>query len=133
MKPVFLDTVGLIALWDLADQWHQDADAAFARILAARTPYLTTTFILMECGNAAARKPFRTRVVALKQMLEAGRGLIVPSDAELQQAWLDYERGRPGDPGIVDCVSFAVMRSFGLTDAFTNDQHFQAAGFTTLF
>ena len=26
-----------------------------------------------------------------------------------------------------------VMRRLGLTEAFTNDQHFQAAGFTTLF
>jgi len=36
-------------------------------------------------------------------------------------------------PGIVDCISFAVMRRLGLTEAFTNDQHFTAAGFTTLF
>jgi predicted nucleic acid-binding protein len=29
---VFLDTVGLIALWDRADQWHSAADAAFQQI-----------------------------------------------------------------------------------------------------
>lgn len=133
MKPVFLDTVGLIALWDSADQWHRDADAAFARMVTSHAAYVTTPQILMECGNAAARKPYRTRVVALKQMLEAGGGLVDPTDAELQQAWRDYERGRPGDPGIVDCVSFAVMRRLGLVDAFTNDQHFKAAGFNPLF
>ena len=33
----------------------------------------------------------------------------------------------------VDQLSFQVMRRLGLTEAFTNDQHFQAAGFTTLF
>ena len=33
----------------------------------------------------------------------------------------------------VDQLSFRVMRRLGLTEAFTNDQHFQAAGFTTLF
>lgn len=31
MKDVFLDTVGLIAVWDVADQWHAAADAAFIR------------------------------------------------------------------------------------------------------
>lgn len=30
-------------------------------------------------------------------------------------------------------VSFAVMRRLGITEAFTNDRHFQAAGFATLF
>jgi hypothetical protein len=30
-------------------------------------------------------------------------------------------------------VSFQVMRSLGITEAFTNDKHFQAAGFTVLF
>jgi len=30
-------------------------------------------------------------------------------------------------------VSFAVMRRLGITEAFTNDRHFGAAGFTTLF
>jgi len=30
-------------------------------------------------------------------------------------------------------VSFAVMRRLGIIDAFTNDRHFRAAGFNTLF
>jgi hypothetical protein len=35
MKPVFLDTVGLIALWDPTDQWHAVAAPVFAALLAA--------------------------------------------------------------------------------------------------
>ncbi len=38
-----------------------------------------------------------------------------------------------GQAGIVDQVSFVVMRRLGITEAFTNDRHFQAAGFHTLF
>jgi predicted nucleic acid-binding protein len=38
-----------------------------------------------------------------------------------------------GSPGIVDLVSFEVMSRLGLTAAFTNDRHFTAKGFTTLF
>ena len=37
------------------------------------------------------------------------------------------------DAGIVDHVSFVVMRRLGISDAFTNDRHFKAAGFNTLF
>jgi hypothetical protein len=29
MTPVFLDTVGLIALWDKDDQWHGSAETAY--------------------------------------------------------------------------------------------------------
>ena len=40
------------------------------------------------------------------------------------------ERGEAGQAGIVDHVSFQVMRRLGITEAFTNDKHYQAAGFT---
>jgi hypothetical protein len=46
----------------------------------------------------------------------------------LEDAWLAYLHGEAGDAGIVDCISFAVMHRLGLTQVFTNDRHFQAAG-----
>lgn len=57
----------------------------------------------------------------------------MPTPEETEGAWAAYDRGEAGQAGIVDHVSFAVMRRVGLTEAFTNDRHFQAAGFTTLF
>ena len=54
MTPVFFDTVGLIALWDEDDQWHAAASRAFEQIKASRAPVVTTSYILAECGNAAA-------------------------------------------------------------------------------
>ncbi len=59
---IFLDTVGLLALWDVSDQWHDVAAA-----------------------------------------------------------------------GIVDHLSFAVMRRHHIREAFANDRHFEAASFTILF
>jgi len=38
-----------------------------------------------------------------------------------------------GGAGIVDHVSFVVMQRLNVTHAFTNDHHFHAAGFETLF
>jgi predicted nucleic acid-binding protein len=89
MSRVFLDTVGLLAVWNRRDQWHGIAKPVFTRLMERDTDYLTTPAVLLECGNAAA--------------------------------------------GIVDQISFAVMRRLGLTEAFSNDHHFQAAGFTLLF
>jgi uncharacterized protein len=133
VTPVFLDTVGLIGVWNDADQWHQAASHAYAKLAATRTPLVTTQEVLLECGNAAARTSIRSDVTHLRKRLESQGRLLFATDADLADAWAMYDRGRSGDPGIVDCISFAVMRRLGLTEVFTNDQHFAAAGFTTLF
>jgi predicted nucleic acid-binding protein len=133
MSVVFLDSVGLIAKWDTNDQWHALADAAYQQIVVQHHSVLTTTFILLECGNTAARRTFRSDVCALRQALELRNELIVPTEDDWKDAWAAYERGNAAQAGIVDHVSFVVMRRLGITEAFTNDRHFQAAGFTTLF
>ncbi len=104
MIAVFLDTAGLLALWDTSDPWH-----------------------------AAARRPYRAAVDELRQRMESSGMLITPGEEDWREAWAAYRRGEVGRAGIVDQVSFAVMRRLGLGDAFTHDRHFQAAGFRTLF
>src|SRR5258707_254079 len=113
MTPVFLDTVGLIALWDADDQWHAAADTAYGDIVSQRKTALTTTFILLECGNSAARRTFRSDVCALRQTLELRNELIVPTEDDWSKAWVAYERGEAAQAGIVDHVSFVVMRRPG--------------------
>jgi predicted nucleic acid-binding protein len=131
MKRAFLDTVGLIAVWDEADQWHEPASAALATLECAEL--FTTPLVMYECGNAASRKPYRSAVVRLWSTLADDQRLVFPNDVEVAMAWEAFRRGEAGDAGIVDHVSFLVMRRLGITDAFTNDRHFKAAGFDTLF
>ena len=133
MTPVFLDTVGLLAVWDATDQWNAAADAAYGDVIQRRQPVLTTALVLWECGNAAARRPFRQRVNVLRLKLIQEGLLIEPTPREIEAAWAAYDRGEAAQAGIVDHVSFVVMRRLGITEAFTNDRHFQAAGFRTLF
>lgn len=133
MNDVFLDTVGILAIWDLSDQWHAAADAAYQDLAQLQRRLTTTSLVLWECGNASARRPYRRRVNALRQRLIEAELLIEPTADEIEEAWLAYDRGEAGSAGIVDHVSFLVMRRLGLTDAFTNDRHFEAAGFKVLF
>ncbi len=133
MNAVFLDTVGLLALWDRSDQWHDAAEAAYQQLLQQGAELLTTTYVLLECGNAAARRPYRQAVVRLWEAIEGTGALIVPLDEDWRQAWRTYARGAPGEAGMVDHVSFSVMRRIGIDTAFTNDKHFRTAGFRTLF
>lgn len=130
---VFLDTVGLLAGWDESDQWHRAARDCFSQLQAQRANFIASSFVLLECGNAAARRPYRAAVSRLRAQLEQGHRLIVPTADDWQTAWLAYERGEADNAGIVDHVSFALMRRMGVSKAFTNDSHFRAAGFETLF
>lgn len=130
---MFLDTVGLIAQWDTGDQWHALAEVAYKQLVAQRKSVVTTTFILLECGNMAARRTFLSDVGALRQAIELRNELIVPTDDDWRAAWAVYDRGEAAQAGIVDHIFFIVMRRWGITEAFTNDQHFQAAGFVNQF
>lgn len=133
MSGVFLDTAGLIAVWNRQDQWHSAALRVFAELARARTPLISTALVLIECGNAASRQPYRSDVVDLRSAMVEKGSLIVPTAEEEEAAWAAYRRGEAGSAGIVDHVSFVVMRRLGLTSAFTSDAHFRAAGFETLF
>ena len=133
MTMVFLDTVGLLALWDASDQWHDVAEVAWKKLTEQRAALVTTASVLLECGNAAARRPYRSEVNHLRELLERRNEVLVPTQEEWKLAWQAYHRGDAASAGIVDHLSFAVMRRHSIQKAFTNDQHFRAAGFTTLF
>lgn len=134
MSGIFLDSVGLLALWDSSDQWNPAAADAHRRMISVDVPLWTTTLILIECGNRVARRvDFRALVADFHDEMEAGEHLVRPEIHDERAAWTAYRRGEAGGAGIVDHVSFVVMRRLGLTRVFTNDAHFRAAGFETLF
>jgi predicted nucleic acid-binding protein len=133
MTDVFLDTVGLLAVWDSSDQWHAAAEAAYLELLSQRRRLVTTPLVLLECGNASARRPYRARVNALRELFRQEQLLVEPTAAEVEAGWAAYDRGEAGQAGIVDQISFIVMRRLGIAEAFTNDRHFQAAGFAVMF
>src|SRR5665213_3263083 len=94
---------------------------------------LPTQSVLVECGNAAAWRVFRGDATAIRKKFEEAETLIWPTETDWQLAWLAYQRGEADSAGIVDHVSFAVMRRLGISKAFTNDRHFKAAGFDPMF
>ena len=133
MKSVFLDSVGVIALWNERDQWHDAATHAFAALEIERAPLVSTSYVIAECANALSRLPSRTNLARLVHGLRKTGALIFPTAAEWQVAWNEYVQGHSGSPGLVDHLSFAVMRRLGVTRVFTHDEHFSTAGFKPLF
>src|SRR5437868_349107 len=99
MTPVFLDTVGLIAVWDATDQWHSAAATVFGHLVTSGRPLLTTTLVIYECGNAGARRPYRTDVDDLRVLMVADGRLIEPTADDVSKAWLDYRAGHAASAG----------------------------------
>ncbi len=123
----------MIAVWDDTDQWHAAAIVVYRGLKRQGRRLVTTPMVLCECGNASARRTYRSDVCELRKALLDEGLLVEPTPQEIEIAWAAYERGDSAQAGIVDHVSFVIMRRLGITEAFTNDQHFQATGFTTLF
>ena len=133
MRVVFLDTVGMLAIWNTADQWHAAASAAFADIQHGSFEFVTTSYVLVECGNAVARTAFRQNVVDIWMEMQRTGTLIHPSAADERTALEAYAQRKAGQAGIVDQISFVVMQRMEIREAFSNDRHFNAAGLITLF
>jgi len=96
MTPVFLDTVGLIALYDVDDQWHMAAVPIYKQLVRSAQRAVTTSLVLYECGNAASRGPHRPAVDELRQLMAESGDLIEPTPEEIENAWANYTRGVAG-------------------------------------
>lgn len=132
-RAVFLDTVGIIATINRSDQWHTTASSAWDRLRREGLRPVTTSLVLAECGNAFARLPHRGLLCDFVARLESRSCIEFPTPDDWHLAWAAFREGAPGDAGLVDHVSFLVMRRLSIAKAFTNDRHFRAAGFEVLF
>lgn len=133
-EPVFLDTVGLIALLNRDDDYHQNARAVFTNIGQLKRNVVTTNLVLAELGNGLARTGLREDVVWLIRELhrDASATVVHTDQGQFFEAVQLYLNRKGEGWGLVDCVSFVVMKRRGILDAFTADRHFPQAGFNCL-
>lgn len=130
----FLDTAFAIALSSSGDDLHRVALALADELERSPTRMVTTRAVLMEIGNALSKQRYRPAAVELLLSLENDPKVeIVPVSGDLYaQAFKLFSERTDKEWGLVDCVSFVVMRERGITDALTSDDHFRQAGFNAL-
>jgi uncharacterized protein len=127
---VFLDSSYFVARIIPADQW---ADAA-------RTPArpglraVTSSLVINE---TVALLQMRGLLSTALEFLAAARNspslsIIYPDAASQAEGWELFQRWAGSGASPVDCVSFAIMKRFGIRKAYTFDKHFRAAGFEIL-
>lgn len=128
---IFVDTLFVIALINQRDQYHQQA-TELAEALAGY-PLLITDAVLLEIGNGLSRNYKQEAVQIIKQFLAADEVEVIHLNPELfEQAFDLYQTHQDKAWGLVDCISFVVMRESGVSRALTFDRHFKQAGFQAL-
>jgi predicted nucleic acid-binding protein len=132
--PVFLDTNGWLALLNASDSLHSTASVAWAGLVDRGGRVVVTDWVVAETGNGLARSGAKSHVAAAVELIRSSpkADLVLVSEALLDRALEIYTRRSDKAWGLVDCASFLVMEDNGISQAFTNDRHFEQAGFRNL-
>lgn len=131
LRTIFVDTQFVVAIANERDQQHECAKDLAKSCVGSR--FVVTEPILLEIGNALARKFKDYAIHTIDQFLETKDIELVRLTPELFEAGYSlYKSHRDKEWGLVDCISFVVMRRAGIEEALTFDQHFVQAGFRAL-
>jgi uncharacterized protein len=125
----FVDSSALIAIIDRNELHHHQAARSWLQLLAQHPLLLTTNYVLLETASILQRRIGLGALETLTQQL-------VPV---LETVWISPEVHAAGvqaalatgrrQLSVVDCISFAVMRSHAIRHAFAFDKHFAEQGF----
>lgn len=131
MRQVFADTFYYLALMNVDDAAHAKAMAVSKSL---DCPMLTTAWVLTEVGDAFAAPPQRRVFLDLLEDLQSDPACtILPASEGLFQSAVALYRKRPDKEwSLTDCISFEAMRRHGISEALTEDHHFEQAGFVAL-
>ena len=134
MSPVFADTFYWIALINPGDKYAQEVQR-FDDLLSGGNVYTTEEVLVEVLTFFAADTWLRIRAVeTVREILSDPAVHIIPQSHESFLSGFDLYAARP-DKGysLTDCISMQTMRREGLTQALTNDRHFEQEGFRSLF
>ncbi len=134
MPECFVDTVAWIALVNVRDSLHEKAKEVFAVLDRRNYQFITTEFVLLEFANALSAPDFRVKAaIFIENLPNAANIEIIPANSELFALGFDLYKNRPDKEwSIVDCTSFEVMDERHISECFTEDHHFEQAGFIKL-
>lgn len=131
MPPLLIDTAFIIALVNRRDKYHAQAQKLVQQYV--RHSLLVTDAILLEVGNALAQQFRQEAVAIIEQFLNAPEVEVIHlTPDQFTAAFSLYKKYTDKEWGLVDCISFVVMRERGIQEALTFDHHFVQAGFTAL-
>ncbi len=134
MKAVFADAVYWIAMVKPDDSWK--ASAASARDSLGPVRIVTTDEVLTEFLTALSGggETLRQKAAQMVRAILANANVkVVPQSRRSFLQGLElFEQRHDKEYSLADCISMNTMRSESLSEALTNDHHFEQEGFAVL-
>lgn len=128
---MFLDTSGLLSLFDSRDAFHNEAMRAFHR--ADRL--LTHNYVLAELValTNARNLPRQESLGFLRDLMDHPLIEVFWIDEASHRAGMDLLDSRMDKSySLCDAISFLQMQERGVTESLTTDHHFEQEGFIRL-
>lgn len=136
MSKLFVDTSGWGNLVDRSQPFHSLAATLYRLARQQNHKIITTNYIMAELV-ALLTSPLRLtrpQIITFVESLRQSPYIeILHIDAETDtKAWQLLSSREDKNWSLVDCSSFVVMPQKNITEALTNDYHFEQAGFVRL-
>jgi len=134
MRTVFADTVYWIAIINPRGKFHRSAAAKVESLGEHRI--VTSELVLVEVLNMLSGHgpELRHGAVELAETVADDESVdLVPSSVQLFRGALALYRDRPDKRwSLTDCASFRIMEQRQITEALTQERHFEQYGFRAL-
>ncbi len=127
---IFVDTGAFLARYIRRDSFHRRAIRIWAEIERRHTRCFTSNFVLDETWTLLGRRASYNFAAGRARALLGSQALTIlrpdaVDEAEAVDLFVKFADQRVS---FTDCVSFVLMRRYGIERAFTFDRHFAAAG-----
>ena len=131
---IFVDTSAWLSLVNKKDIWYEKAKEIRQELIRENCSFWISDYITVEIANALARVHFRKIAVVLVESILSSKEIkLIRINPELfYESWALYKERHDKEWGFTDCTSFTIMLKYGIRTAFTNDHHFEQAGFKIL-
>lgn len=134
MNRFLADTSYFIALEVSDDQNHEAGQQHWSRLTKSFPQLVTTSYVFGELVTFFNNRRQHAKAAEVgDKLLRSAAILLVHVDETLFfDAWQYFLKHRDKTYSLTDCVSFCVMKEFGIQTALTFDRHFTQAGFRML-
>ena len=133
MKQLFVDTSAFFALTDRRDANHEAAVRIIRQLIREQVELLTTNYVIAEThALLLSRIDSQTALQVVEELYKSQTRIYRVREAEENKALEIIRMYTDKEFSLVDAISFATMKRFHLTQAFTFDHHFAQYGFSLL-
>ena len=131
---IFIDTGALVARYIKRDQYHVRATECWRKLERTESACVTSNFVVDEALTLLARRATYAFAADRARGLYASKAVRIlrPAEADELDAISYFSKFADQEVSFTDCVSFVLMKRYGIQEVFAFDRHFALAGFKCL-